>query len=623
MTRLSTRLDTVRRMGVRQLASRLQRRWRQRLVYPRRAEQLFPWPDHLPEGDASFPFDERRAAALRPRDALLQVADDLVARRFTYLNLPTEDLGEPADWQRAPLGDPLWQYNLHYGQWAVDLLHAFLITDVRRYRGTCIELVEDWLEGNPVGRQPAWDPYPICRRVVAWSRLAGALAAGASLGRRFFVRRVEPSLRQQATFLAANLEFDVPNNHLIANYKALAWLGLLFPHWPEADDWRELGLDGLWREMRRQVLPDGVHDERSLSYHGIVLQDFLEVRWLTKQRDVAVPDDVDSTLRSMLRVLDVTRMTSDTWPVTADSVPGYPGDLLSLYRAGLDVMDEPSPSNVRDPNTWGQDAWYVGWFGAEDDSTAATQQQATPRPSSSAVQILPNAGWAKLEGADGTSLFFDAGPIGPNAVLGHAHADPLSFELHGPGGPLLVDPGVCTYRAGELRDRFRSASVHNTVTVDDQNPCVFWGPFRVAHPPRVTLMASSDDVIGEHDGYRRLASSVTHRRTVGWRDDAWVLHDEMLGKGHHRFRSTLQLAPTVTPDETSAASSHRRATAQWPDGARLELEILEGPQGFELTVEPGEVSPSWNVITPTPRWVIAWHGPAPSHLTIRLRYSKP
>lgn len=626
MTNLSTRLDTVRRMGLRQLTSRLQRRWRQRVVYPKKAAQLFPWPDHLPEGDAPFPFDERRAAALRPKDALLQVADDLVARRFTYLGLPTEDLGEPADWQRAPLGDPLWQYNLHYGQWAVDLLHAFLITDARRYRGTCIELVEDWLEGNPAGRQPAWDPYPICRRVVAWSRLAGALASGASLGRRFFLRRVEPSLRQQAAFLAANLEFDVPNNHLIANYKALAWLGLLFPHWPEAGDLKGLGLDGLWQEMRRQVLPDGVHDERSLSYHGIVLQDFLEVRWLAKQRGIPVPDDVDSTLRSMLRALRVTRMASGAWPATADSVVGYPCDLQSLYRTGVSLLGE-AEASVGNGETaareTGQDAWYLGWLGAEGTTP---QSQETPRKTSvpgTNTHLLPDAGWAVLRGSDGTSVFFDAGPLGPDAVLGHAHADPLSFELHAPSGPLLVDPGVCTYRAGELRDRFRSSAVHNTVTVDGENPCVFWGPFRVAHPPRVNLQASSGNVIGEHDGYCRLPHPVTHRRTVRWTDNGWEVHDELLGKGRHRFRSALQLAPgaTLTLEDAPPGSPRHMGEARWPDGTHLELEILQGPEAFELNVESGDVSPSWNVVKPTPRWAITWRGHAPCHLTVRLRYS--
>ena len=120
--------------------------------------------------------------------------------------------------------------------------------------------------GKPGGSAPGWEPYPLSRRLVAWSRLQAALA-GEAAGREFWRLRLEPSLRRQAAFLRRNLERDLPNNHLLANFRALAWVGLLFPHWPEAARLRAVGLEGLWGEMRRQVLADGVHDERSVTYH--------------------------------------------------------------------------------------------------------------------------------------------------------------------------------------------------------------------------------------------------------------------------------------------------------------------------------------------------------------------
>lgn len=613
MANLRTRLDTVRRMGVRQLACRLQRRWRQRYVYPKRAGQLFPLPEQLTEPDAPIPFHERRAASLRPRKELLRQADALVARRFTYLGLPSEDLGEPADWQRAPLDDPLWQYTLHYGQWAVDLLHALLVTDARRYRGTCIELMEDWLEGNPVGSRPAWDPYPICRRVVAWSRLAGGLATERSIGRRFFYRRVEPSLRQQATFLAANLELDVPNNHLIANYKALAWLGLLFPHWPEAEAWKAQGMDDLWREMRRQVLPDGVHDERSLSYHCIVLQDLLEVRWLATQRAVSLPHDVDPTLHAMLNALQACRMASGHWPMTADSVAGYPCDPASLLRAGCQVLG----TDTEAASEAGDDAWYPAWLSGGPEQPAL-ETPSISHPETSRIQVLEDAGWAILQGDDGSSLFFDAGPLGPDAVLGHAHADALSFELHAPGQPLLVDPGVCTYRAGALRDRFRSTAVHNTVTVDGVDQCQFWGPFRVAYPPAVTLHATDDSVLAHHNGYRR--HGILHERTVRFVDGGWIVHDQLTGKGHHRYRLALQLAPSAeaTLEASTPGTPCLRGEAHWPSGVRLRLDVVQAPDDLHLDIESGEVSPTWNTILPAPRWSLTWQATGANELIVRL-----
>jgi len=95
-------------------------------------------------------------------------------------------------------------------------------------------------------------------------------------GRLFWRSRLAPSLWQQTQVLRANLERDLVNNHLMANYRALAWMGLLFKGWSEAGPWRDIGLTGLWEQMRLQVLSDGVHDERSISYHTLVLQDLLE-----------------------------------------------------------------------------------------------------------------------------------------------------------------------------------------------------------------------------------------------------------------------------------------------------------------------------------------------------------
>ena len=606
-------------MGGKRLVGRLGRRWRQRVVYPRRGATLFPWPKALEDTDDAVPFDERRAAAQRPRESLLALADDLVARRFTYLGLETQDLGEPADWQRAPLQDPLWCYNLHYGQWAVDLLHAFLVTDDRRYRATCIELVEDWLEGNPVARQPAWEPYPLCRRVVTWSRIVGALGSGSSIGRRFFRRRMEPSLRQQASFLVANLEADVPNNHLIANFKALAWLGLLFPAWPEAASLKALGLEGLWREMRRQVLDDGVHDERSISYHCIVLQDLLEVRWLAARRGVEVPADVDPTLRRMLDVLTVTRGPAGRWPMTGDTVTGYPLDPQSLCRAASIVLSVAVPGTAPSTGGGGEDPWYPAWLGCDDEDAPAVAvtppETSSDPPPPASWDVLPQAGWAVLRGPEDSFLFFDAGAIGPDHVLGHAHADALSFELHLGQLPMLVDPGVCTYRAGPLRDRFRSTAVHNTVTVDGEDQCVFWGPFRVARPPRTGLSVDDAAVAAEgwHDGYRRLRGAIVHRRRIQWQGDGWEVRDQLQGKGRHRFVSSLQLAPGAV-----ASVDGKHGEARWPDGAVLRLEVLEDGDAVGLELASGEVSPTWNTILPAPCWRLSWRAEGSSEVTFRL-----
>ncbi|MEM7353076.1 MAG: heparinase II/III family protein, partial [Acidobacteriota bacterium] len=215
-----------------QIFARLARRARGRWLYPLLGERLFPPPSPLP-ACLHNPTGAKIAPPALSTEELRSAADELAAHRFTYLNLPTADLGSPVDWQHSPEGNRLWGYQLHYGHWALTLAHAARAAPdaTTRYREALIGLLRDWIEHNLVGRAPAWDPDPIARRLVTWSKLP-CLLGGDATWDAFWRTALEPSLRRQARCLAANLEHDVPNNHLIGNYRALAWVGLLFEHWP-------------------------------------------------------------------------------------------------------------------------------------------------------------------------------------------------------------------------------------------------------------------------------------------------------------------------------------------------------------------------------------------------------
>jgi hypothetical protein len=69
---------------------------------------------------------------------------------------------------------------------------------------------------------------------------------------------------------------------------------------------------------------------------------------------------------------------------------------------------------------------------------------------------------------------------------------------------------------------------------------------------------------GAHDGYRRLRSPVTHRRTVVHTHGLWLVLDFLEGTGRHSLRSFLHLDPSVAAAEgpgsallTAAGSSLR------------------------------------------------------------------
>jgi hypothetical protein len=541
---------------------------------------------------------------------LLQNAEDFCSHRFAFLNLPSVNLDNPVDWGFAPESDRLWQYNLHYGEWAITLAQAYLISNDTRFKNSLIDLLNDWIDHNPVGKGAGWEPYPISRRLVTWSRVGLALAQDPSW-QDFVKMRLVPSLRQQGKVLASNLEHDLANNHLVANYKAMAWIGLLFPNWPEAEKWKSIGLTGLWAEMRRQVLPDGVHDERSISYHTIVLQDLLEVWWLAKQVGEVVPEDVEPTLVRMFQFLADTQTPNGTWPMVNDSVPGYPVDPRSVLLAG-GVLFQTREFLRRGK---GGDPGYALWLTGEVPSVGGDVGLNDSRLND-AMTVFKDAGYAVLQDKNQSYLFFDAGPMGPKHIQGHGHADALSFVLYGRGRPLIVDPGVFSYHNKFWRDHFRNTMAHNTITVDNQDQCVFWGPFRIAYPPKVRLLESSDNhVVGEHEGYTRFSKPVIHRRRIERRTTSeWEILDQFEGRGEHEFALNLQFAPGA-----EAQVSGVNGEARWPDGTSLQVICVTPPEKALAYIEQGWVSPGWNFKDEAPKYVLRWCSKVPVETRVILK----
>ncbi len=606
--------NTVLNMEPGQLVARIARRLRYHWLYPLAATRLFPLSTFAENKATLNPvnaFHEDVAAFLAPDEWLLQEAAALCQHRFSFINLPAVDLGTPVNWHAAPENDRLWQYNLHYGEWALILAYAFLIEHDTRFQSALIGLLDDWLDHNPICSSPGWEPYPLSRRLVIWTRL-GNILTGNSWWRTFWQTRLLPSLYQQAQVLAANLEHDMADNHLIANYRALAWLGMHFPQWPEAHRWRAMGLNGLRAEMRRQVLSDGVHDERSISYHTIVLQDLLETWWLALQTGRSLNADMQETITKMVGFLADTQAPDGTWPMVNDSVPGYPVDPRSVLLAAGVLFEQGQWIEQAQDVESAYPAWFTGQLASPDPRTTYTDGKAY------GATVFPEAGYAVIQDASKNYLFFDAGPMSPGRIPGHGHADTLSIVLHGKGQPLIVDPGVYTYRAGTWRDRFRSTAVHNTITVDGQDQCVFWGPFRAAYLPRARLTEWADlYVAGMHEGYSRLPQPVVHHRRVEHQGlGVWEIQDRLEGQGAHEFVLTFQFAV-----DAQAACDGLNAEIRWPNGVRLSLKCLTPPQQALARIEPGWVSPGWNLIREAPRYVLRWRAKVPVENRILLEVS--
>jgi uncharacterized heparinase superfamily protein len=421
---------------------------------------------------------------LPPRGGTERLADG--RWRFTFLNR-SRDLGWPLDWSVAggTPADQLWQMNLHY----MEYLEGLDDHDFGAF-------VADWIQRNrPYGPgywRDAWNSYTVSIRIVVWLQ---QLACRQERLDEALVAAMAASLVEQLDFLVLHLERDLGGNHLIKNIKALH-VGARYFHEPLASRWRRIAEPLLARELEEQILPDGVHFERSPSYHGQVFADLIECQ--AALAEGAARDRLTDVLHRM---------------AAATSALAHPDGKVALFNdAGLSMAYAPQAC-----------------LAAYRRVTGGTVTE--PRPIR-----LPDAGYFGVR-AEGAYVLVDCGRVAPDHLMAHGHADMLSFEWSLAGERLIVDPGVCEYVEGERRRYARSVASHNTVTIGDAEPCDFFGAFRCGRRANVQVLICETTpdgglvLEGTHDGYDHLPGRPRHRRrfTIGAGADAIEILDRIEG----------------------------------------------------------------------------------------------
>ena len=164
----------------------------------------------------------------------------------------------------------LWQFHLHYFDWARDWLGLALITGEWLDQAALLEqLLDQWIEANPPGRGDGWHSYTLSLRTRNWIWLFRTCPQLATSSRI-------QSLWQQLLWLQAHPEYCHGGNHWLENLTALALGGLQFAG-PDAQAMHSRSMRLLQKELFCQVLTDGGHEERSVSYHLLMLDRLVEL----------------------------------------------------------------------------------------------------------------------------------------------------------------------------------------------------------------------------------------------------------------------------------------------------------------------------------------------------------
>lgn len=435
------------------------------------------------------------------------------------------------DWNDAEHGK-LWCYNLNYFEY---LNQAEISTQ------SGLALMRHFIDR--IGAiETGLDPYPTSLRIMNWIKFIARYEISDS--------NIDKSLYAQTQLLSDRLEYHLMGNHLLENGCALLFSSIYFGDRSIYQKARRILVD----ELREQILSDGGHYELSPMYHQILLERVLDCLNMAQNNGIS-DEDLCSLLRDKAALMfgwlrQITFVNGDI-PLVNDAANGIAPSSKELFE-------------------------YAQRLGITVKTIA-----------------LGDSGYRKIR-KQRYEMVLDVGNIGPDYIPGHAHSDTFNFVLYVDNNPFIVDTGISTYEANDLRLSQRRTEAHNTVQVEGMEQSEVWGSFRVARRAYVReLQEEEDQISAVHTGYKHIGAS--HRRQFFFTDRLITIMDHIALKKRYQCKAFLHFHPSIeVKEESGSIIANGRPIIFY--GHRV------------IKVDYYNYAPEFNLLIPAKRVTVYFHG---------------
>jgi asparagine synthase (glutamine-hydrolysing) len=414
------------------------------------------------------------------------------------------------------------------------LVRAYAATGDDAFPRTFWRLIESWAEANPPNTGPNWmDGQEAALRLMAWTfGFYAFLDTAPATPERIAQFTVLVAAHADRIYKNIDHAISTRSNHAISEGFGLWMAGLLFPELKEAEKYRMLGAQVLEQEAMAQIFPDGSYSMYSLNYHRFVLHLYLYAMRLAELNQSSFShllfQRVSASLDCLSLLIDP---ETGRMPVYGSNdgalvLPLNNCDFTD-YRPLLQLGSYLTKKHfVFEPGPWDEDLFWLYGKGP-------LSQRERLRGSEKSQSSFPHGGIYLLHDTGSKAVIrctdFTSRP---------SHADQLHVDLWLDGQNIACDAGTYLYSGGGLwRNGLAHTSAHNTVTVDGRDQMKMLTRFTWTNWSRGTVLQRDRNVWqGEHNGYKRLADPVSHRRTVlSLAEDRWLVVDHLTGKQPHHY----------------------------------------------------------------------------------------
>lgn len=481
--------------------------------------------------------------------------------------------------------DIKFPWELSRGHHLLWLGEAYLITGEEKYAEKIVFMLNNWIDNNPLMYTVNWTcSMDVAIRAVNWMYAINMISGSASFTEAFS-HKVSKSLYQHGFFISHNLEKSVPwsNNHYTSDLVGLLYLGALFLNTKNGRSWFKFAKKEFYAETRKQMLPSGVHYEKSTSYHRLMVElTSYPLSMLTRIGET-IPKDIVNTTQKMYDYVGTYIKPNGSAPLLADNDDGrflpftygeFRNHRYLLDSGGMDqVMINNGIKSLFNLCSHKQGKFY------EDAGIAIIKEEGV-------YLMVNNSGYSRnLE-------------PGKKRIGTHTHNDQLSFEFSIGEEDIIIDPGTYLYTSSITdRNEFRCTRKHNTVIVDgeEQNILSETNAFAMEiNNVNRKLSVNSSICKG---GYETLRGKLKHERQfkvcAGQLEIVDILVKE--GKGHYGkiyYHLDENVLPKLMTDGTVNLSSQCHDIVM-----TFHSQGTYGHQGVKIVEDT--LSPSYGVLKNT------------------------
>lgn len=481
---------------------------------------------------------------------------------------------EVMDWDYNPKGDPEWTFMLNRHAFLIDVATAYHLTKDIKYRDYIHQFILAFITEAPLtkkNQKTSWRTIDASLRVVNWVRVFEIIPVEELFDKMEMIL-VKESLSIHLTYLEEMLTVSRgQSNWLVIEICGLV-LGKLYEG--SADSFEEI-FSFLTIALELQLEADGLQREQSFMYHHEVLMCLLMIIHLLKRNEKNIPDLVMLNAEKMAEA-STNFMTNNGYQVAFGDSDVE--SMIGLLEVAENVLNRSFlPKTLKTTVT----SLFTKLFIGLDNKSFEDR-----------VDVLSSSyfkysGISVLRSLDNKNFtLFKCGPLGG----GHGHDDLLHLELQVNNTPVLVDSGRYSYDVeNHHRLKYKQASAHNTVTIDQQNfnrHTDAWNSLKVATPINQKFEGKENCLFteGGHLGYFH-EGVIVNRKVLYLESGLWIVSDEIFTNKPVFVTSHFHFA---TPNLEKMGTGYMYETDQ------VKVSIVDSSGSGVFIKEPCLISPEYN-----------------------------